>query len=176
MIPAAHILNPVSLQSLSSYIVKKKNLFFEKRSRLDIENILSHHRFQRFSSQYMSSVCCCEENEVCDLWVSHDKKELKETDFLGSFGLIFTVKVLNSVMVKAEKLFDTFCVRSFSVLGLFFTIFGLLTSSVVGQDVVGCGGFVRTNKNNIDVTRIQVALFNKKNGNLRFTKLLYLLL
>ena len=79
-------------------------------------------------------------------------------------------------MVKAEKLFDTFCVRSFSVLGLFFTIFGLLTSSVVGQDVVGCGGFVRTNKNNIDVTRIQVALFNKKNGNLRFTKLLYLLL
>jgi hypothetical protein len=39
-------------------------------------------------------------------------------------------------------------------------------SPAVGQDVVGCGGFVRTNKN-IDVTRIQVALFTKKGGNLR---------
>ena len=45
--------------------------------------------------------------------------------------------------------------------------FLLLTASVKSDDeVVGCGGFVRTNKN-IDVTRIQVSLFSKKGGNLR---------
>lgn len=34
------------------------------------------------------------------------------------------------------------------------------------QDVIGCGGFVRSNKN-IDTSRIQVSLLNNKNGNLR---------
>ena len=42
----------------------------------------------------------------------------------------------------------------------------MIVQFVTGQDVMGCGGFVRTNKN-IDVTRIQMSLFSKKNGNLR---------
>jgi hypothetical protein len=42
----------------------------------------------------------------------------------------------------------------------------MLVQFVTSQDVMGCGGFVRTNKN-IDVTRIQMTLFSKKNGNLR---------
>jgi hypothetical protein len=54
-------------------------------------------------------------------------------------------------------------VRTLSIAGLVLTI---LLQNVVGQDVMGCGGFVRTNKN-IDVTRIQMSLFTKKNGNLR---------
>ena len=46
-------------------------------------------------------------------------------------------------------------------------LFVLSLASVKSQEeVVGCGGFVRTSKN-IDVTRIQVALFSKKGGNLR---------
>jgi hypothetical protein len=54
-------------------------------------------------------------------------------------------------------------VRTLSIAGLVLTI---LLQNVAGQDVMGCGGFVRTNKN-IDVTRIQMSLFTKKNGNLR---------
>jgi hypothetical protein len=54
-------------------------------------------------------------------------------------------------------------VRTLSIAGLVLTI---LLQNAAGQDVMGCGGFVRTNKN-IDVTRIQMSLFTKKNGNLR---------
>jgi hypothetical protein len=51
---------------------------------------------------------------------------------------------------------------------LFLLLAGLAWQAAVGQDVVGCGGFVRTNKN-IDVTRIQMTLFSKKSGNLRYS-------
>ena len=52
------------------------------------------------------------------------------------------------------------------VLILLLVATGLELASGSGE-VMGCGGFVKSSKSNIDLSRIQVALFAKQNGNLR---------
>ncbi len=51
-------------------------------------------------------------------------------------------------------------------LGLLVVLFVLLKFTL-GSEVMGCGGFVKSTKSNIDLSRIQIALFAKQNGNLR---------
>lgn len=38
----------------------------------------------------------------------------------------------------------------------------------VANEVLGCGGFVKSSKSNIDLSRIQIALFEKRSANLRY--------
>ena len=53
----------------------------------------------------------------------------------------------------------------------FFVIFvmSILDSTIASSgEVMGCGGFVKSNKNNIDLSRIQISLYEKRNNIQRY--------
>lgn len=50
---------------------------------------------------------------------------------------------------------------------LIFFLLSYVDLSTATGEVMGCGGFVKSSKN-IDLSRIQIGLFEKKNGNLRY--------
>lgn len=45
-----------------------------------------------------------------------------------------------------------------------------LVGNGLAQEVLGCGGFVKSSKSNIDLSRIQIGLFEKRGSNLRWVQ------
>ena len=62
---------------------------------------------------------------------------------------------------------------NFKILQIF-----IITTTLVQQnyassgEVMGCGGFVKSNKNNIDLSRIQISLYEKRNNIQRYNRYL----
>ena len=132
-------------------------------ARIQSNSCCTEFKTTKLASGYMS---CHQIVLGCSRQVKLKKvNQLLLCPILSCFECLPTAECLQITMVKALGLAGLLSAWTL----VLFLLLTVVTTSVNSEgEVVGCGGFVRTSgSKNIDVTRIQVALFSKKGGNLR---------
>ena len=86
------------------------------------------------------------------------------TAFIQKPGFWFLSILSNDARSTMKQICTLFVIFVLSILDSTFASSG---------EVMGCGGFVKSNKNNIDLSRIQISLYEKRNNIQRYMPKLF---